>query len=125
MFPLTFYFSYFDGFSYLLLTTELYNCRDNSKEFQLVFGEHDMYNVREKYREQTSNLNRLIVHPKVETRRDQTDWKVWKMLLFVQFDPISFENDLALLELEEPVKYEANVVPACLPQASFYIWMPW
>ena len=45
------------------------------------------------------------------------------MLLFVQFDPISFENDLALLELEEPVVYEANVVPACLPQASFSIWM--
>ena len=32
-----------------------------------------------------------------------------------QFDAISFENDLALLELSDPVQYEVNVLPACLP----------
>ena len=32
-----------------------------------------------------------------------------------QFDAISFENDLALLELTDPVQYEVNVIPACLP----------
>ena len=35
-----------------------------------------------------------------------------------QFDAISFENDLALLELADPVQYEVNVVPACLPGKS-------
>ena len=32
-----------------------------------------------------------------------------------KFDAISFENDLALLELTDPVQYEVNVIPACLP----------
>ena len=36
--------------------------------------------------------------------------------MFFQFDEISFENDLALLELATPVQYEVNVVPACLPR---------
>jgi len=76
--------------------TNTTHCRENYKEIQLIFGEHDMYNIREKYREQKSKLKRQIIHPK--------------------FDPITFENDLALLELQEPVKFEANVVPACLPR---------
>ena len=32
-----------------------------------------------------------------------------------QFEPLSFENDLALLELEDPVEYKVNAIPACLP----------
>ena len=32
-----------------------------------------------------------------------------------QFDEISFENALALLELSAPVQFEENVIPACLP----------
>ena len=39
-------------------------------------------------------------------------------LSWFQFDEISFENDLALLELAAPVQYEVNVVPACLASHS-------
>ena len=42
----------------------LHHCRENYKEFELIMGEYDMYDYREKYPEQKSKLKRLIVHPK-------------------------------------------------------------
>ena len=36
------------------------------------------------------------------------------------FDPVTFDNDLALLKLREPVKLAANIVPVCLaPQRNY------
>lgn len=34
------------------------------------------------------------------------------------FDPKTFEYDLALLRFSEPVKYQRNIVPVCVPAGN-------
>ncbi|KAG8198550.1 hypothetical protein JTE90_026451 [Oedothorax gibbosus] len=50
------------------------------------------------------------LHPHVERR-------VYVMVLHPEFDHITYENDLALLRFNEPVKLQANIVPVCLPDS--------
>ena len=54
-----------------------------------VFGEFDISGDFETRRPLTRNVKRVIVHRK--------------------YDPATFENDLALLELESPVKFDAHI----------------
>ena len=42
--------------------------------------------------------------------------KLKQIKVHPKFNPQSFENDLALLKLISPVKYQANILPACVPQ---------
>uniref|UniRef100_A0A336LSM8 CSON000161 protein n=1 Tax=Culicoides sonorensis TaxID=179676 RepID=A0A336LSM8_CULSO len=60
-----------------------------------VLGEHDISGELEVKRSITKNVKQIIVHR--------------------QYDPATFENDLALLQLESPVHYDTHVVPICLP----------
>jgi len=71
------------------------------KSIQLVLGEYDMYNYREEFPEHTAKIRRKIIHPK--------------------FEPVSLENDLALLELISPVKLKENIIPACLHKDREYL----
>ncbi|GFU54398.1 serine proteinase stubble [Nephila pilipes] len=48
------------------------------------------------------------MHPHVERR-------IYVMVIHPEFDQITYENDLALLRFQEPVKLQANIVPVCLP----------
>lgn len=34
------------------------------------------------------------------------------------FDPKTFEYDLALLKFAEPIKYERNILPVCVPTGN-------
>ena len=34
------------------------------------------------------------------------------------FDPKTFEYDLALLKFAEPIQYERNIVPVCVPNGN-------
>ncbi|KAK5647141.1 hypothetical protein RI129_002033 [Pyrocoelia pectoralis] len=61
-----------------------------------VFGEHDISGERESKRSLSRNVKRVIVHR--------------------NYDPVTFENDLALLELEHPVLFDEHIVPICLPR---------
>ncbi|KAB0803373.1 hypothetical protein PPYR_00343 [Photinus pyralis] len=63
-----------------------------------VFGEHDISGERESKRSLSRNVKRVIVHR--------------------NYDPVTFENDLALLELEHPVLFDEHIVPICLPRES-------
>ncbi|XP_053621135.1 serine protease filzig [Plodia interpunctella] len=60
-----------------------------------VFGENDISGDKEPRRPVSRNVRRVIVHR--------------------QYDAATFENDLALLELESPVKFDAHIVPICMP----------
>ncbi|XP_026755331.2 serine protease filzig [Galleria mellonella] len=60
-----------------------------------VFGENDISGDKEPRRPVSKNVRRVIVHR--------------------QYDAATFENDLALLELETPVKFDAHIVPICMP----------
>ncbi|CAH0551885.1 unnamed protein product [Brassicogethes aeneus] len=63
-----------------------------------VFGEFDISGELETKRSISRNVKRVIVHR--------------------QYDAATFENDLALLELEQPVKFDSHIVPICLPHLS-------
>lgn len=54
-----------------------------------VFGENDISGDLEPRKPLTRNVRRVIVHR--------------------QYDAATFENDLALLELESPVKFDAHI----------------
>ncbi|XP_049882452.1 serine protease filzig [Pectinophora gossypiella] len=60
-----------------------------------VFGENDISGDLEPKRPVSRNVRRVIVHR--------------------QYDAATFENDLALLELESPIKFDAHIVPICMP----------
>ncbi|XP_066262592.1 serine protease filzig isoform X2 [Euwallacea similis] len=60
-----------------------------------VFGEYDISGDLESRKPISRNVKRVIVHRK--------------------YDAATFENDLALLELENPVKFDAHIIPVCLP----------
>jgi len=70
--------------------------REDHTKILLILGEHDIYNDREPFAMEGRKLKQIKVHPK--------------------FNPQSFENDLALLKLISPVKYQANILPACVPR---------
>ncbi|XP_060532941.1 serine protease filzig [Cylas formicarius] len=61
-----------------------------------VFGEFDISGDLESRKPVSRNVKRVIVHRK--------------------YDPATFENDLALLELDSPVKFDAHIIPICLPR---------
>lgn len=54
-----------------------------------VFGEFDISGDLEKKRSVTKNVKRIIVHS--------------------EYDAATFENDLALLELESPIHYDTHI----------------
>ncbi|XP_058816524.1 serine protease filzig [Topomyia yanbarensis] len=60
-----------------------------------VFGEFDISSDLETKRSVTKNVKRVIVHR--------------------QYDAATFENDLAILELESPIHYDVHIVPVCMP----------
>ncbi|XP_014470116.1 PREDICTED: mucin-17 [Dinoponera quadriceps] len=61
-----------------------------------VFGEYDISGELETKRSVTKNVRRVIVNR--------------------GYDPATFENDLALLELESPVQFDEHIVPICMPE---------
>lgn len=61
-----------------------------------VFGEFDISGELESRRSIMKNVRRVIVHR--------------------QYDPATFANDLALLELESPVAFDEHIVPICMPR---------
>ncbi|CRK97944.1 CLUMA_CG011317, isoform A [Clunio marinus] len=60
-----------------------------------VFGEYDISGDLESKRSVSKNVKRVIVHR--------------------QYDAATFENDLAILELESPIRYDTHIVPICMP----------
>lgn len=59
------------------------------------FGEYDVSGNLEPRRSVTRNVKRVY------TNRG--------------YNPSTFENDLALLELESPIQFDAHIVPICMP----------
>ena len=60
-----------------------------------VFGEFDISGELESKRSITRNVKKVIVNR--------------------GYNPATFENDLALLELEKPIQFDAHIVPICMP----------
>ncbi|KFP02805.1 Coagulation factor X, partial [Calypte anna] len=45
--------------------------------------------------------------------------RVEKIIAHPEFDTQTFDKDIALLKLEEPITFSEDVVPACLPEEHF------
>ncbi|XP_078459803.1 coagulation factor X-like isoform X3 [Lampetra planeri] len=67
------------------------------KPWNVVVGEHNL-RVTESS-EQHVPIKNIVVHSR--------------------YDPITFDNDLALLQLERPLNFSRLVLPACLPERDF------
>ncbi|KAF6204080.1 hypothetical protein GE061_002420 [Apolygus lucorum] len=61
-----------------------------------VFGEYDISGELESKRSTSRNVKRVIVHR--------------------HYDAATFENDIALLELDQPIQYDQHIVPICMPE---------
>ncbi|KAM6290463.1 coagulation factor X-like [Porphyrio hochstetteri] len=49
----------------------------------------------------------------------RTTHRVEKIISHPKFDRETYDSDLALLKLEEPITFSEDVVPACLPEVDF------
>ena len=45
--------------------------------------------------------------------------RVEKIIAHAEFDTETFDSNIALLKLEEPITFSEDVVPACLPEEDF------
>ncbi|XP_064471729.1 serine protease filzig-like isoform X2 [Ornithodoros turicata] len=64
----------------------------------VVLGEHDLSGDYESLKPVSIPVKRMVVHR--------------------NYNPATFENDLALLELERPVEFKPHIVPICLPERN-------
>ena len=64
----------------------------------MVLGEYDLTGDIESLKPVAKRVKRMVVH------RD--------------YNPNTFENDIALLELESPFEVQPHVVPICLPDTK-------
>lgn len=64
----------------------------------LRLGEYDLAEEEEPYGYQERRVQIVASHP--------------------QFDPRTFEYDLALLRFYEPVEFQPNIIPVCVPETD-------
>lgn len=64
----------------------------------LRLGEYDLAEEEEPYGYQERRVQIVASHP--------------------QFDPRTFEYDLALLRFYEPVEFQPNIIPVCVPETE-------
>nr|XP_005022007.2 coagulation factor X [Anas platyrhynchos] len=73
------------------------HCMNQSKEIKVVVGEVDR--EKEEQSETTHTVERILVHSKYIAE--------------------TYDNDIALIKLKEPIVRSKYIIPACLPEADF------
>ncbi|PKU38899.1 coagulation factor x-like [Limosa lapponica baueri] len=66
---------------------------------------------------EADSLPRMVDKDNEEPSRSMR--RVEKIIAHAEFDTETFDNDIALLKLEEPITFSEDVVPACLPEEDF------
>lgn len=69
---------------------------EDSGKFSIRVGEHDRYS----------------------SEGTEVDIKVKKVVRHPKFDPHTYNNDIALFKLDEPIKFNKYVSPVCLPKSD-------
>ncbi|KAL2097933.1 hypothetical protein ACEWY4_007140 [Coilia grayii] len=69
------------------------HCQENHKRFSVRLGDYERFKLEGS--EVTLGVSHIIPHP--------------------NYDPVTVDNDIALMRLEAPVKYSTYILPACLP----------
>jgi len=77
------------------------HCVENAQPDQVLlrFGEYDLERSTEPYQHVERKVQIIATHP--------------------QFDPRTFEYDLALLRFSEPVPFQPNILPICIPDSDY------
>ncbi|XP_076323081.1 uncharacterized protein LOC143231998 isoform X2 [Tachypleus tridentatus] len=70
-------------------------------QIRIRMGDHDFTNVMEPYPYVEREIRQIIVHP--------------------AYNFFTYENDLALVKLEEPIEYRPHIVPICLPPTDDFL----
>uniref|UniRef100_UPI00398EC6A8 coagulation factor X-like n=1 Tax=Pristiophorus japonicus TaxID=55135 RepID=UPI00398EC6A8 len=73
------------------------DCANQLRSFTVVSGEHNL--EVDEDTEQTLNVSRIHIHSR--------------------YTQATFENDIALLELETPIEFNNYTIPICLPETDF------
>ena len=76
----------------------MYSCSVSPTDLLLRLGEYDISTDKEPYAHIERRIQIIAPHP--------------------QFDPRTFEYDLALLRLYEPIRFQRNIIPICLPDVN-------
>ncbi|XP_078373762.1 serine protease 1-like isoform X3 [Oculina patagonica] len=82
---------------WIVTAAHCFDNRDNPEDFIVTAGEHDVHE-KEGY-EQLIPIDKIIKHP--------------------DYDSYSFDYDVALVKLKNPIKFSINVRPVCLPTTDF------
>lgn len=72
--------------------------RQKANQVSVVLGEYDLETVDEPYSFVNSRVETVIQHP--------------------FFNSVNFEYDIALLRLRDPVAFQPNILPVCLPKGD-------
>jgi hypothetical protein len=67
-------------------------------QIRIRVGEYDFASVLEPYPYTERSVRRKVVHP--------------------QYNFFTYENDLALVQLDEPLVFQPHIAPICLPEES-------
>lgn len=67
-------------------------------QIRIRVGEYDFASVLEPYPYMERSVRRKVVHP--------------------QYNFFTYENDLALVQLDEPLVFQPHIAPICLPEES-------
>ncbi|KFO73924.1 Coagulation factor X, partial [Cuculus canorus] len=73
------------------------HCMNQSKEIKVVVGEVDR--EKKEHSETMHTVDRILVHSKYIAE--------------------TYDNDIALIKLKEPIKFSEYIIAACLPEADF------
>lgn len=76
----------------------LFVCSIPPSDLLLRLGEYDLAEEEEPYGYQERRVYIVVSHP--------------------QFEPRTFEYDLALLRFFEPVEFQPNIIPVCMPETD-------
>lgn len=65
---------------------------------------------------------RILEHDLNSTSESKTqDFKVEKTIKHSGYSTVNYDNDIGLIKLKEPIKFQGLMRPACLPeQGNFY-----
>ncbi|XP_012714114.2 coagulation factor X [Fundulus heteroclitus] len=80
---------------YIILTAA--HCMNQSRYFVVKLGEHNT----------TQNTNREVTH------------QVQTIVAHSKYNPQSYHNDIALVQLASPISFTKYIVPACIPEPHF------
>lgn len=62
---------------------------------------------------------RILEHDRNSTTESETqDYKVEKAIKHSGYSTLNYDNDIALIKLKDPIKFQDKMRPVCLPEAG-------